>query len=69
MPFLLPNQQHQSTEGKSIDIVSFTYIILCIGLCSFSALTLLVGRQIRTGCNFLVLACTGCPGKEAVKRV
>jgi len=51
MPFLPPNQQHQSTEGNYL--ISRHQYIQCINLfntnyadiCAFSALTLLVRRQ------------------------
>ena len=56
MPFLPPNQQHQSTEGKKLSIAincSCNYPCESEGLyfyrrwfvCPFSYLTLLVGRQ------------------------
>jgi len=43
MPFLPPNQQRQSTEGKSTEGKYNTSANMM--LCAFSALTLLVGRQ------------------------
>ena len=53
MPFLPPNQQRQSTEGK------FTEGKLTVS--SFS--------KIQIGLTFLVPAQLGSPGKRSVKRV
>jgi len=44
MPFLLPNQQHQSTEGYTQLFCQFYLIYLGLSY-AFSALTVLVGRQ------------------------
>jgi len=43
MPFLPPNQQHQSTERTPVKL-KLKYKVLCQAT-AFSALTLLVGRQ------------------------
>jgi len=48
MPFLPPNQQHQSTEGKYLSknkSNSRIFFLVCKSTTAFSALTLLVGHQ------------------------
>jgi len=46
MPFLPPNQQRQSTEGKWVKYKLFViYLYISFLVSAFSALTLLVGWQ------------------------
>ena len=61
MPFLPPNQQHQSTEGSGFNerklqkaqlMLVIHFCCYASMACAFSALTLLVGRQEEhTACN------------------
>ena len=71
MPFLLPNQQRQSTEWWG------TGMVICLNrgadlhMAQLMTLPLTVSRfsKIQIGFTFLVPAHPGSPGKRAVKCV
>jgi len=75
MPFLPPNQQRRSTEGKTEWWGAGMAVYLGQGADLHMAqlmplpLTISCFSKSRLVLTFLVLAYRGCPGKKAVKRM